>query len=188
MGAKRLIILGSTGSIGTATLDLVAEFPEAFEVVGLAAGRGGDAFERQIRRFRPRVASVSTIEEADRLRARLGDVGVEILGGPGAAAAVAAQTEGDLVVSAIVGAAGLVPTLAAIRAGKTIALANKETLVMAGALVTAEAARRGVAILPIDSEHSAIFQAVAGQRAQDVPARDFDGVGRAVLGPAPPAP
>ena len=168
MAAKRLIILGSTGSIGTATLDLVAEFPEAFEVVGLAAGRGGDAFERQIRRFRPRVASVSTIEEADRLRAGLGDVGVEILGGPGAAAAVAAQTEGDLVVSAIVGAAGLVPTLAAIRAGKTIALANKETLVMAGALVTAEAARCGVAILPIDSEHSAIFQALGGQRAQDV--------------------
>ena len=163
MAAKRLIILGSTGSIGTATLDLVAEFPEAFEVVGLAAGRGGDAFERQIRRFRPRVASVSTIEEADRLRAGLGDVGVEILGGPGAAAAVAAQTEGDLVVSAIVGAAGLVPTLAAIRAGKTIALANKEVLVMAGGIVMDAARRHGVAILPVDSEHNAIHQCLHGR-------------------------
>ncbi|MBI3607062.1 MAG: 1-deoxy-D-xylulose-5-phosphate reductoisomerase [Nitrospirae bacterium] len=168
MGTKRLVILGSTGSIGTATLDLVADFPDLFEVVGLAAGRGGDALERQIRRFKPRVVSVSRTEDADRLRAACADLPVDILGGPDAAATVAAQGDGDLVVSAIVGAAGLVPTLAAIRAGKSIALANKETMVMAGALVTAEAARRGVSILPIDSEHSAIFQALSGQRAEDV--------------------
>jgi 1-deoxy-D-xylulose-5-phosphate reductoisomerase len=168
MAVKRLVILGSTGSIGTTTLDVVAEFPEAFEVVGLAAGRGGEALERQIRRFRPRVVSVSAEADAARLRARCADLAVEILGGPDAAVTVAAQAESDLVVSAIVGAAGLMPTLAAIRAGKSIALANKETLVMAGALVTGEAARRGVMILPVDSEHSAIFQAISGQRTDDI--------------------
>ncbi|MEO5657416.1 MAG: 1-deoxy-D-xylulose-5-phosphate reductoisomerase [Nitrospiria bacterium] len=166
--AKRLAVLGSTGSVGTSTLDLVAEFPDRFEIVALAAGRGGEALERQIRRFRPRLVSVGNPEEASRLRARCADVTVEILGGPGAADAVASCADADLVVSAIVGAAGLMPTLAAIRAGKPVALANKETLVMAGELVTAEAARRGVSILPIDSEHSAIFQAIAGHRTDEI--------------------
>jgi 1-deoxy-D-xylulose-5-phosphate reductoisomerase len=168
MSRKRLIILGATGSIGRAALDVAAAFPEEFEVTALSAGRGGDVFEQQIKAVRPRIASVASPAEAARLRERCSDVPTEIIGGPDAAAAVAGGADGDLVISAIVGAAGLLPTLAAIRAGKTVALANKETMVMAGALVTAEAARYGTAILPVDSEHSAIFQALAGQRGEDV--------------------
>jgi 1-deoxy-D-xylulose-5-phosphate reductoisomerase len=168
MSRKRLIILGATGSIGRAALDVAAAFPEEFEVTALSAGRGGDVFEQQIKAVRPRIASVASPAEAARLRARCAGLPTEILGGPDAAADVAGGADGDLVISAIVGAAGLLPTLAAIRAGKAVALANKETMVMAGALVTAEAARYGTAILPVDSEHSAIFQALAGQRGEDV--------------------
>jgi 1-deoxy-D-xylulose-5-phosphate reductoisomerase len=168
MPPKRLIILGATGSIGRAALDVAAAFPEEFEVTALASGRGGDAFEQQIKAVRPRIASVASVGEGARLRKRCAGVPTEIIGGADAAATLARDADGDVVVSAIVGAAGLLPTLAAIRAGKTVALANKETMVMAGALVTAEAARRGVAILPVDSEHSAIFQALAGQRGEDV--------------------
>jgi 1-deoxy-D-xylulose-5-phosphate reductoisomerase len=168
MPRKRVIILGATGSIGRAALDVAAGFPEEFEVVALTSGRGGDAFERQLRAVRPRVASVASTDEAARLRVRCADLPTEILGGPEAAATVARCADGDLVVSAIVGAAGLLPTLAAIRSGKAVALANKETMVMAGALVTDEAARHGTPILPVDSEHSAIFQALAGQRREDV--------------------
>ncbi|MFZ5861329.1 MAG: 1-deoxy-D-xylulose-5-phosphate reductoisomerase [Nitrospirota bacterium] len=168
MARKRLIILGATGSIGRAALDVAAAFPQEFEVAALSAGRGGDAFERQIKAVKPKLASVASPIEAARLRERCAGVPTEIIGGPDAAADVAGGADGDLVVSAIVGAAGLLPTLAAIRAGKTVALANKETMVMAGALVTAEVARRGAVILPVDSEHSAIFQALAGQRGQDV--------------------
>jgi 1-deoxy-D-xylulose-5-phosphate reductoisomerase len=168
MALKRLTILGSTGSIGRAALDVAASFRDEFEVAALVSGRGGEAFERQLRRWRPRLASVASGDEAARLRARCGDLPTEILGGPDAAATVASSADADIVVSAIVGAAGLLPTLEAIRAGRTVALANKETMVMAGALVTAEAARRGVAILPVDSEHSAIFQVLAGHRREDV--------------------
>lgn len=168
MTRKRLTILGSTGSIGRAALDVVAAFPEEFEIVGLAAGRGGDAFERQIRACRPLVASVASPDEAVRLRARCADVPTEIVGGDNAAATVAASADAEVVLSAIVGAAGLLPTLAAIRASRAVALANKETMVMAGALVTAEAARRGVSILPVDSEHNAIFQVLNGHRREDV--------------------
>jgi 1-deoxy-D-xylulose-5-phosphate reductoisomerase len=168
MARKRLTILGSTGSIGRAALDVAASFPEEFEVVGLVSGRGGEAFERQLRAWRPRLASVASANEAARLRARCADLPTEVLGGHDAAATVAAAADADVVVSAIVGAAGLLPTLAAIRAGRAVALANKETLVMAGALVTAEAARRSVSILPVDSEHNAIFQVLAGHRRDDV--------------------
>jgi 1-deoxy-D-xylulose-5-phosphate reductoisomerase len=168
MARKRLTILGSTGSIGRAALDVAASFRDEFEVVGLVSGRGGEAFERQLRAWRPRLASVASADEAVRLRARCGDLRTEILGGHDAAATVAASADADIVVSAIVGAAGLLPTLAAIRAGRAVALANKETMVMAGALVTAEAARRSVPILPVDSEHSAIFQVLAGHRRDDV--------------------
>jgi 1-deoxy-D-xylulose-5-phosphate reductoisomerase len=111
---------------------------------------------------------VASANEATRLRARCADLPTEVLGGHDAAATVAAAADADVVVSAIVGAAGLLPTLAAIRAGRAVALANKETLVMAGALVTAEAARRSVSILPVDSEHNAIFQVLAGHRRDDV--------------------
>ena len=168
MAPKRLIVLGSTGSIGTAALEVVGQFPDLFQVAALAAGRGGEALERQIRRFHPAVVSVSRPADADLLRARCRDLNVEIVSGPMAAADMATRVDGDLAVSAIVGAAGLAPTLAAIRSGKSVALANKETMVMAGALITAEAEQRGVTILPIDSEHSAIFQALAGHRVEDV--------------------
>jgi 1-deoxy-D-xylulose-5-phosphate reductoisomerase len=168
MGRKRLTVLGATGSIGRAALDVAAAFPDEFEVVGLASGRGGDAFERQLRAYRPRLASVASPEEATRLRGRCADLPTEIVGGGDAAVTLARTADADIVVSAIVGAAGLLPTLAAIRAGRTVALANKETMVMAGALVTAEAARRNVAILPVDSEHSAIFQVLTGHRRDDV--------------------
>ncbi len=168
MALRRLTVLGSTGSIGRAALDVAAAFPDEFEVVGLASGRGGDAFERQIRAFRPRLASVASADEASRLRRRCADVPTEIVGGSDAAVTLAGSVDADMVVSAIVGAAGLMPTLAAIRAGRAVALANKETMVVAGALVTAEAARRSVPILPVDSEHSAIFQVLAGHRREDV--------------------
>ncbi len=168
MARKRLTVLGATGSIGRAALDVAAAFPDEFEVVGLASGRGGDPFERQLRAYRPRLASVASQEEATRLRGRCADLPTEIVGGGDAAVTLARTADADIVVSAIVGAAGLLPTLAAIRAGRTVALANKETMVMAGALVTAEAARRNVAILPVDSEHSAIFQVLTGHRRDDV--------------------
>jgi 1-deoxy-D-xylulose-5-phosphate reductoisomerase len=167
MARRRLTVLGSTGSIGKAALDVAAAFPDEFEVVGLASGRGGDAFERQIREHRPRMASVALADEAARLRSRCADLPTEIVGGREAAVTLANSADADIVLSAIVGAAGLLPTLAAIRAGRTVALANKETMVMAGALVTAEAARLNVPILPVDSEHSAIFQVLAGHRRED---------------------
>jgi 1-deoxy-D-xylulose-5-phosphate reductoisomerase len=165
---KKLIIFGSTGSIGTNTLDIVADFPDRFQVVGLTAGWNGVTLERQIRKFRPRLVSMVDPEAAANLRKRCRDLEIEILCGVEGAIAVATQPEADLAVSGIVGAAGLVPTLAAIQAGKDIALANKETMVMAGELIRQEANRHGVCILPVDSEHSAVFQALAGHRREDV--------------------
>ncbi|MBI3610214.1 MAG: 1-deoxy-D-xylulose-5-phosphate reductoisomerase [Nitrospirae bacterium] len=171
---KKLVLLGSTGSIGANTLQLVADFPDRFQVVGLTAGSNNDKLIAQIRRFRPRVAALADEAAADRLRRQcrsrrdLRDLKIEILSGTDGLIRVAASAEADMVVSAIVGSAGLAPTLAAIRARKPIALANKESLVMAGPIVCEEARRQGVAILPVDSEHSAIFQSMAGQRRTDV--------------------
>jgi 1-deoxy-D-xylulose-5-phosphate reductoisomerase len=165
---KRLVILGSTGSIGTSALDLVSRFPERFQVVGLTARRESEKLEAQIRKFRPRAVSLLEEEPARRLRDLCRDVSVEILSGTEGQKQVATLPEGDLVISAIVGGAGLDPTLAAIRCGKPIALANKETLVMAGPIISEEASRRSVRILPVDSEHSAVFQVLEGQRRRDV--------------------
>lgn len=166
---KRLALLGSTGSIGRSTLDVVAAFPERFEVVTMAAGGKVDLLAEQIARFRPRLVSVREAADAARLRAGLpAGLGVDVQWGTAGVTAVATHPDVDLVVSAIVGAAGLEPTYAAIRAGKTVAVANKEPLVMAGALVMAEAARQGVQVLPIDSEHSAIFQSLCGHQKRDV--------------------
>ncbi len=166
---KRLALLGSTGSIGRSTLDVVATFPERFEVVAMAAGGKVELLGEQVVRFRPRLVSVREAADAARLAARLpAGLGVDVQWGPAGAAAVATHPDADLVVSAIVGAAGLEPTYAAIRAGKSVAVANKEPLVMAGALVMAEAARQGVQVLPIDSEHSAIFQSLCGHQKRDV--------------------
>lgn len=165
---KSIIILGSTGSIGTNTLDIVQRFPEDFRVVGLTAGGNVEKLEAQIRAFNPQVVAVSTESSAAALRTRCAGHPVEILAGEEGIAQVAAMPGAELVISAIVGAAGLLPTLAAIRSGKHIALANKEPMVMAGKLMQEEARKHGVRIFPVDSEHSAIFQSLEGHRLEDV--------------------
>jgi 1-deoxy-D-xylulose-5-phosphate reductoisomerase len=165
---KSIIILGSTGSIGTNTLDIVQRFPDEFRVVGLTAGNNIDKLEAQIRQFAPIAVAVSTESSAALLRNRCVDLPVEILAGEEGITQVAAGLHADLVISAIVGAAGLVPTLSAIRSGKHIALANKEPMVMAGKLMQDEARKHGVRIFPVDSEHSAIFQSLEGHRIEDV--------------------
>jgi 1-deoxy-D-xylulose-5-phosphate reductoisomerase len=166
-GPKALAILGSTGSIGEQALAVAEAFPERYRVVALGAGRNLDKLADQVRRFRPRLVSVAEAAGAEALRGRLGDLTPEIAVGASGLEAVASHPA-DLVVSGLVGAVGLAPTLAAIRAGRNVALANKEVLVMAGALVLREVRAHGVTLLPVDSEHSAIFQALAGQRREDV--------------------
>jgi 1-deoxy-D-xylulose-5-phosphate reductoisomerase len=166
---RRLAVLGSTGSVGEQTLAVAADFPDRFRVVALGAGRNVAKLAEQVRRFRPERVSLAGEAGARELRERLGadaeglaiDVGSEGL-------EAVATHPADLVMAALVGAVGLRPTLAAVRAGRDVALANKEVLVMAGALVRREVAARGVTLLPVDSEHNAIFQALAGQRRRDV--------------------
>ncbi len=165
---KKIAILGSSGSIGTNTLDIVAQFPDRFEVVGLAVQQNIFKLEEQIRKFHPQVVSVADETLANELRARCGDMDVEILSGETGSVAVATHPDVDLVVSAIVGFAGLLPTYEAIRAKKHIALANKETLVVAGELIMPEAKAQGVMLLPVDSEHNAIFQSLQGHRREDI--------------------
>jgi 1-deoxy-D-xylulose-5-phosphate reductoisomerase len=165
---KTIIILGSTGSIGTNTLDIVRRFPEEFRVVGLTAGGNIEKLEEQITTFKPKAVAVSTEFSAATLRKRCAGLAVEILANEEGIAQVASMPGAELAISAIVGAAGLVPTLAAIRSGKHIALANKEPMVMAGKLMQDEARTHGVRIFPVDSEHSAIFQSLEGHRIEDV--------------------
>lgn len=165
---KPLSILGSTGSIGVSTLDVVAEFPERYSIVSLSAGSNLALLAEQVRRFKPQCVSVSSADDVVRLKSLLGDINVEILSGEEGASQCATHSDVEMVVSAIVGAAGLVPTLAAIGAGKDIALANKETLVMAGSLVMDSVRSNGVKLLPVDSEHCAIHQSLAGHRHADV--------------------
>ncbi len=166
--AKRIVILGSTGSIGESTLDIVTKFPDAFQVVGLAAGSNVSALAEQIRAFRPNVVALSNPRAARELRNLLDTDTVEILEGTEGLCTVASLPQADLVISAIVGGAGLKPTLTAIQARKPVALANKEPMVMAGQLMRDEARKHGVTIFPIDSEHSAIFQSMAGHRQADL--------------------
>ncbi|HEX5545506.1 MAG TPA: 1-deoxy-D-xylulose-5-phosphate reductoisomerase, partial [Nitrospira sp.] len=165
---KSIIVLGSTGSIGTNTLDIVRRFPEEFRIVGLTAGNNIDKLEAQIRQFAPKAVAVSTESSAALLRTRCGDIPVDIMAVEEGITQVASVLDAELVISAIVGAAGLVPTLSAIRSGKHIALANKEPMVMAGKLMQDEARKHGVGIFPVDSEHSAIFQSLEGHRIEDV--------------------
>ena len=165
---KSIAILGSTGSIGTNTLDIVERFPEEFRVVGLTAGNNDEMLAEQVRRFQPQAVAMSTEAAAVRLRERCSGLPTEIVSGQEGLARVASLPDAELVVSAIVGGAGLVPTLAAIRGKKHIALANKEPMVMAGQLMQEEARRAGVRIFPVDSEHSAIFQSLEGHRIKDV--------------------
>jgi 1-deoxy-D-xylulose-5-phosphate reductoisomerase len=165
---KSLAILGSTGSIGVSTLEIVAAHPERFRVVALTAGRNLTLLERQVRTFRPNFVAVPDAVDAELLKSRLGTVAPLILSGRDGLITCAAHSGAQLVVSAIVGAAGLEPTLAAIEAGIDLALANKETLVAAGEVVMREVARHGIRLFPVDSEHSAIFQSLAGHRKDDV--------------------
>jgi len=155
---KAVAILGSTGSVGVTTLDVIGRFPEQFRVVALAAGRNLKLLAEQARRFRPELISVESAELALALRRELEPWGPEIMHGDAGAAAVATHREAELVMSSLVGALGLRPTLAAIRAGKDIAFANKEVLVVAGDLITRAVREHRVRLLPVDSEHNAIFQ------------------------------
>ncbi|MBD3307809.1 1-deoxy-D-xylulose-5-phosphate reductoisomerase [candidate division KSB3 bacterium] len=161
---KKIAILGSTGSIGVNTLQVVAQYPDRFEVVGLAAQRNITRLEQQIRQFHPAVVAVADEASGHALQKRCAGLDVEILIGEQGTIQVATHPAVELVVSAIVGFAGLVPTYHAILAEKDIALANKETLVVAGALIVPEVTQRGVALLPVDSEHNAIFQSLQGHQ------------------------
>ena len=166
---KRIAILGSTGSIGRSSLQVIDQFSDSFQVVALAAGKNIDLLAEQIHRFRPKIASVLDQRLARDLSSKLeAGTRVEVLAGPEGYDKVASCADADMVLSSMVGAAGLKPTLSAIRAKKDIALANKETLVMAGALVMEEARQNRITLLPVDSEHNAIFQALQGHRRQDL--------------------
>lgn len=166
---KTLSILGSTGSIGRNTLKIVEMFPELFAIKALAAKNNTTLLARQIERFKPELAVVFDQNCALELKSMLSLAnGVEIMHGQDGYNAAAGHDDVDMVVIAVVGAAGLIPTLTAIEAGKDIALANKETLVMAGEIVVKKAAAKGVRIFPIDSEHSAVFQCLAGNRREDL--------------------
>jgi len=170
---KRLAVLGSTGSVGEQTLAVAAAHPDRYAVVALAAGRRVEKLAEQVRRFRPGLVSVADAEGAEALRGLLGPgLAPQIAVGSAGLEAVA-TADADLVVAALVGAVGLAPTLAAVRAGRDVALANKEVLVMAGALVRREVAAHGGALLPVDSEHSAIFQVLTGE--------DRDAIARLIL-------
>lgn len=164
---KNLAILGSTGSIGTQTLDVVRDLPEMFRVAVLAANTSDKKLEAQIEEFRPELAVLADEAAAARLKARYKGA-TKILGGEDALVAAAVFPAVDMVVTSLMGFAGLAPTLAAIRTGKNIALANKETLVAAGELVRREASAHGAAILPVDSEHSALFQCLQGEKRETV--------------------
>ena len=165
---KRLSILGSTGSIGVQALDVVSRSPGRFAVVGLSAGRNVERLAEQVRTFRPLLVSVSDAPAAADLRERLGAAAPEIRHGEEGAVAVASLAEADFVLAAISGGAGLRSTAAAVEAGKPVGLANKESLVLAGELIMRRAAERGVTLLPVDSEHSAIFQSLAGHNRAEV--------------------
>ncbi len=166
---KRISILGSTGSIGSNSLKVIDAYPERYKVVALGAGRNLDLLERQVERFRPRSVAMLEDDLAEELRRRLNKVsGPEVFSGTQGFIRLSQMEEVDTVISAMSGAAGLIPTFAAIQAGKNVALANKEVMVMAGPLVMAEARNRGVSVIPIDSEHSAILQSLQGHRREDV--------------------
>jgi len=162
---KNISLLGSTGSIGQSTLSVVEKYPDRFRIVALAAGINVDFLEKQVRKFKPAIVATASEESAEGLRKRCTDLKIRIFSGVEGMIQVATAEDADITVSAIVGTAGLVPTMAAICSGKDIALANKEVLVTAGELVMAESRTRRVSILPVDSEHSAIFQCLhAGQK------------------------
>ena len=168
MNKRQIALLGSTGSIGTQALDVVRDNPDRFEVYALVARRNVELLARQAREFRPEVVVIADEQQYAPLKEALADLPMKVWAGADAIADVVQMEPVDMVLTAVVGYAGLRPTLAALEAGKAVALANKETLVVAGELVTATARRAGAPILPVDSEHSAIFQCLSGQDAQAV--------------------
>ena len=165
---KNISILGSTGSIGVSTLEIVDAHPDRFRVIAITAGKNLELFVRQVRHFSPRIAVVASHHDVPRMKELCRGLDVTILGGVEGLIAAATADETEMVVAAIVGAAGLVPTAAAIRARKDIALANKETLVTAGHIFMDLVAEFGVRLFPVDSEHSAIFQSIEGHRSEDI--------------------
>ncbi len=166
---KKISILGSTGSIGRQTVEIVTGHPERFKVVSLAAGSSLEILEEQIRALNPRLVSVRLEKSAQKLKQRCSDIkGLEILHGPEGTEEVAKCDDADVVISAIVGADGLLPTLSAIKAGKTVGLANKESLVASGKVMMDAARKHKARLLPVDSEHSAIFQCLEGHRHEDI--------------------
>jgi 1-deoxy-D-xylulose-5-phosphate reductoisomerase len=168
---KRIAILGSTGSIGRSTLNVAESYPERFHIATLAAGSNLESAYEQARRWKPRVISMAAEKDADALRRQLRQVGlseIEVVHGAAGTVRVATHAEVDFVVSAIVGVAGLEATYEAVHAGKTLGLANKECLVAAGELITTEARRKNVALLPIDSEHNAVHQCMRGGRIEEI--------------------
>jgi 1-deoxy-D-xylulose-5-phosphate reductoisomerase len=170
---KRIAILGSTGSIGHSTLKICESYPDRFSVVTLAAGKNLDAVFAQCQEWKPKAVSVAAEQDADSLRKKLAAAGlkdIEVVHGAAGSVRVATHPEVDFVVSAIVGVAGLEATYEAVKAGKTVGLANKECLVAAGELITAEARKQGKPLLPIDSEHNAVHQCMRGGRIDEVSA------------------
>ncbi len=164
---KRIAVLGSTGSIGCQTLEVIDRFPDQFEVTGLAAGANLDKLARQVAKYRPRVVSIGRSEDIPAFRAMIpGEVA--LTAGVDGMVEISVAEETDLVVTSVTGTLGLIPTVEAIKAGKDIALANKETLVAAGELVMALVREKGVRILPVDSEHSAIFQCLDGRKREQI--------------------
>ena len=161
---KKISILGSTGSIGVSTLDVIERNPENFQIIALSAGSNVVLFAEQIRKFKPQVVALFDSKKVPLLKEQIADLDVEILFGEEGLVSVATHSEIDVVVSGVVGSAGLLPAIHALKAGKNLALANKETLVIAGELVLKEAEKTNSQIIPIDSEHSAIFQALNGEK------------------------
>ncbi len=175
---KRLTVLGATGSIGVSTLDVAARHPDRFEIVALTGHRQLELLAEQCRRFKPRFAVVGSVADAGKLAAMLDGQPTQVLAGPQALCQVASLPEVDTVMAAIVGAAGLPPTMAAVTAGKRVLLANKEALVMAGDVFMSEVRRTGAVLLPIDSEHNAVFQSLPPNFDGDFPG---NGVRRILL-------
>jgi 1-deoxy-D-xylulose-5-phosphate reductoisomerase len=165
---ERLAILGSTGSIGTQTLDVAERYPEHFRVEVLIAGNNTDLLARQAKKFKPSLVIISNENQYKKLKDELSGTRTEVCSGPEAIEQAAASSDVDTVVASIVGYSGLRPTVSAVRAGKKIALANKETLVVAGEIIGELAAGSGSKILPVDSEHSAIFQCLTGEKLSEV--------------------
>ena len=160
---KRIAILGSTGSIGTQALEVISSHPDKFEVEVLTAQNNADLLINQSLRFNPNMVVIGNEDHYERIKQALSGLPIKVFAGAGAIAQVCAFDSVDMVLTAMVGFSGLHPTLEAIRAGKHIALANKETLVVAGALIMEEAQANRVPIIPVDSEHSAIYQCLAGE-------------------------